>query len=76
MSTLEARTVQEDGQLGGVIATATRGSAGLVHSGGNAIEGMLAAMAASSHRTELDAFDLLIGEPWSNGKIWIGAAAE
>lgn len=75
MTTLHARVVREDGQLGDTIGSSSYEGVGLVHYGCNAIASQLGAMAAGGRRTEREAFDLLVGEPWSNGKIWIGAAA-
>jgi hypothetical protein len=71
---LEARTIAEDGKLGTVLAVSTRIGDSITHEGSNVIVAQLAAMAASGRRSETEAFDLLMDEPWSNGKTWIGAA--
>ena len=73
MKTLTARVVRDDGQLGAVVGASSYRGAELVHDGCDAIASQLAAMAAGGRRTEREAYDLLAGEPWSNGKIWIGA---
>lgn len=73
MTTIEARIVDDAGALGAVIGTCTLAGDRLRTSGCDAIAGQLARMAAGGRRTERRAFELLAAEPWSNGKIWIGA---
>lgn len=75
MSALVARVVDTDGQLGVVLGTSSYEGVGLVHYGGNVIAATVGRMAAGGRRTEREAFDLLAGEAWSNGKVWIGAAS-
>lgn len=72
-STLTARAVGEDGRIGALLGISTAGSAGLVHQGSNVIAAMVGRMAANGKRSERQAFDLLVNEAWSNGKVWIGA---
>lgn len=75
MTKLVARGVGDDGHLGATLATALYDGDDLVHDGDSTvIRDQLRVMAAAGRRTEREAFDLLAGEPWSNGKVWIGAA--
>lgn len=71
-SVLTALVVKEDGQPGAAIGTSRYRGDKLTHEGCNLIESMIGRMAATGKRTERQAFDLLAGEPWSNGKVWIG----